>query len=145
MTDPAPVSIKGNFLAKFPVLRYNGHKGWKQEQPIEHGEQHRVNNGMSREKTEGGEEAGRKGTKQGTVRSFDPGRGSGEIEADSGETIQVFRSALRDEALSGLFPGDIVSFQIGRDRFGRRVAQEVRRIGWDEGEDPDAPPREWTF
>ncbi len=85
------------------------------------------------------------GTQQGTVRSFDSGRGSGEIEADSGEMIKVFRSAVRDEALSGLYPGDIVSFLIGRDRFGRRVAQEVRRIGWDEGEDPDAPPREWSF
>ena len=100
---------------------------------------------MSLDKTEGRKTVGLKVAKQGTVRSFDTGRGSGEIEADSGEMLQVFRSALRDEALSGLFAGDIVSFQIGRDRFGRRVAQEVRRIGWDEGEDPDAPPREWTF
>lgn len=86
-----------------------------------------------------------KGALQGTVRSFDAGRGSGEIEADNGNLFQVFRSALRDEALSGLFPGDIVSFMAGRDRFGRQVAQEVRRIGWDAGEDPDAPPREWSF
>lgn len=100
---------------------------------------------MAEDKSSGEEAAAPPGGKQGTVRSFDTGRGSGEIEADSGEVIRVFRSALRDEALSGLYPGDIVSFRIGRDRFGRTVAQEVRRIGWDEGEDPDAPPREWTF
>ena len=116
-----------------------------QGQSIEQGNQRRVTNIMPGEKTKGGKAAGPKDPRQGTVRSFDTGRGSGEIEADSSEMIQVFRSALRDEALSGIYPGDIVSFQIGRDRFGRRVAQEVRRIGWDEGEDPDAPPREWTF
>lgn len=82
---------------------------------------------------------------QGTVKSYDPGRGTGEIEADNGELLPVFRSALRDEALSGIFPGDIVSFVAGRDRFGRRVAQEVRRIGWDEEADPEGPPREWSF
>ena len=100
---------------------------------------------MPGNKTEGRKGSGLKDAQQGMVRSFDSGRGSGEIETDKGEMLQVFRSALRDEALSGLYPGDIVSFLVGRDRFGRRVAQEVRRIGWDEGEDPDAPPREWTF
>ena len=100
---------------------------------------------MAEDKSGGEDSAAPPGTKQGTVRAFDTERGSGEIEADNGEVLKVFRSALRDEALSGLYPGDIVSFLVGRDRFGRRVAQEVRRIGWDEGEDPDAPPREWTF
>ncbi len=83
--------------------------------------------------------------RQGTVKSFDVGRGSGEIEGDNGDLLPVFRSELRDEALSGLYAGDIVSYTAGRDRFGRRVAKDVRRIGWDEGADPDGPPREWSF
>jgi cold shock CspA family protein len=81
---------------------------------------------------------------QGTVQSFDPDRGLGEIHTEGGDVYSVHRSALRDEALSGLYPGDIVEFVPGRNRFGRQAAIEVRRVGWDEDEG-DGTPREWTF
>lgn len=84
-------------------------------------------------------------TLQGTVQSFDPDRGLGEIQTESGETYAVHRSALRDEALSGIYPGDVVEFVAGRNRFGRPAALEVHRVGWEDDEgDPDTP-REWTF
>jgi len=81
---------------------------------------------------------------QGTVLSYDPDRGTGEVQTEAGETFAVHRSALRDEALRGIYPGDIVEFVAGRNRFGRTAALEVRRVGWDEEED-DGNPREWTF
>jgi cold shock CspA family protein len=81
---------------------------------------------------------------QGTVQSFDPTRGLGEIQTDAGEVFSVHRSALRDEALSGIYPGDIVEFVAGRSRFGQKAALEVRRVGWAEDADDDSP-REWTF
>lgn len=82
---------------------------------------------------------------QGTVQSFDLARGLGEIQTESGEVYSVHRSALRDEALSGIYPGDVVEFVAGRNRFGHRAALEVRRVGWEEDEgDPDTP-REWSF
>lgn len=82
---------------------------------------------------------------QGTVKTFDLEKGSGLIEAEDGEELRVHRSALVDEAQQGLYPGDIVSFRVGRDRFGRRAALEVRRIGWEEQEEDDDTPREWSF
>ena len=82
---------------------------------------------------------------QGVVKDFDLEKGMGEIEAESGEVFSVHRSALRDEALSGIYAGDIVEFSVGRNRHGRRVAQEVRRIGWEEGVGEDDEPREWNF
>jgi cold shock CspA family protein len=82
---------------------------------------------------------------KGSVKFYELERGRGEIEAENGELLPVHRSALLDDALSGLYTGDIVEFKAGRDRFGRRSALEVRRIGWEEGDDEDAPPREWTF
>ena len=83
-------------------------------------------------------------TLQGTVQSFDPDRGIGEIQTEAGEVFSVHRSELRDEALSGIYPGDIVEFVAGRNRFGRPAAQEVRRVGWDDDDGGDNP-REWTF
>jgi cold shock CspA family protein len=83
-------------------------------------------------------------TLHGTVQGFDPDRGTGEIQTESGEVFHVHRSELRDEALSGIFPGDIVEFVAGRNRFGRQAALEVRRVGWEEDEGDDGP-REWTF
>jgi len=80
---------------------------------------------------------------QGTVLGFDAERGHGEIEADGGRVYAVHRNDLRDEALSGLYPGDIVEFVAGRNRFGRPAALEVRRVGWEEGGDDS--PGEWTF
>lgn len=84
-------------------------------------------------------------TLQGTVLQFDPGRGLGEIQTESGETFSVHRNALRDEALSGIFPGDIVEFVAGRNRFGHKAALEVRRVGWEDEDGDDDTPREWTF
>jgi cold shock CspA family protein len=84
-------------------------------------------------------------TQQGTVQSFDSQRGVGEIRTESGEVFAVHRSALRDDALSGIFPGDIVEFVAGRNRFGRRAALEVRRVGWEDDGGEDDSPREWTF
>ena len=80
---------------------------------------------------------------QGTVRDFDPARGHGEVETEDGRVYAVHRNDLRDEALQGVYPGDIVEFVIGRNRFGRPAAQEVRRVGWEEGGDDG--PGEWTF
>ena len=82
---------------------------------------------------------------QGVVKSFDPERGIGEVETARGEVLSVHRSSLRDDALKGVYPGDIVEFVSGRDRFGRRAALEIRRIGWEDEEDENAAPREWTF
>lgn len=82
---------------------------------------------------------------QGVVRRFDADKGVGEIEAENGAVFAVHRSALRDEALSGIFAGDIVEFRVGRNRFGRPAALEVRRIGWEDEEDEGGAPREWTF
>ena len=83
-------------------------------------------------------------TLQGTVQAFDDERGLGEIATESGEVYSVHRSALRDDALSGIYPGDIVEFVAGRNKFGHRAALEVRRVGW-EDESEDDEPREWTF
>lgn len=82
---------------------------------------------------------------QGTVLQFDADRGLGEIQTESGETYSVHRNALRDEALSGIYPGDIVEFVAGRNRFGHKAALEVRRVGWEDDEGDDDSPREWTF
>jgi len=81
---------------------------------------------------------------QGTVQHFDAAKGQGEIQTEQGDAYAVHRSALRDDALSGIFPGDIVEFVAGRNRFGHRAALEVRRVGWEEGDEDDSP-REWTF
>ena len=82
---------------------------------------------------------------QGVVQRFDADKGVGEIEAEDGKVFAVHRSALRDEALSGIFAGDIVEFRVGRNRFGRPAALDVRRIGWEDEEDEGGAPREWTF
>lgn len=83
---------------------------------------------------------------QGTVRSYDVQRGQGEIATDRGELFPVHRSALRDDALKGLYPGDIVEFTPGRNRFGHKAALEVQRVGWEEDDSDEGDgPREWTF
>lgn len=83
---------------------------------------------------------------QGTVLSYDAGRGAGEIQTEQGETFPVHRTALHEEAARGLHPGDIVEFTPGRNRFGHKAALEVRRIGWEEDDaGTDDEPREWTF
>lgn len=79
---------------------------------------------------------------EGTVKEFDESRGLGTILADNGEELSVHVSAIEDEGLRALHPGDIVEFSTGRNKFGRRCAVRVRRIGWEEGGD-DA--REWSF
>jgi cold shock CspA family protein len=81
---------------------------------------------------------------QGTVLHYDPERGVGEVQTERGETFPVHRNELRDEALRGLYTGDIVEFTGGRNRFGHKAALEVRRVGWDEAGDDDTP-REWSF
>src|SRR3989337_822653 len=80
---------------------------------------------------------------QGTVQAFDAGRGLGEIQTEAGEVFSVHRNDLRDDALSGIFPGDIVEFRPGRTRFGHKAALDVRRVGWEE--DGGDSPGEWTF
>ena len=82
---------------------------------------------------------------QGIVQHYDPQRGLGEIQTEDGKTYSVHRNELRDDALSGIFPGDIVQFVAGRNRFGHKAALEVRRVGWDDEGDDDGKPREWTF
>ncbi|MDH4248449.1 MAG: cold shock domain-containing protein [Deltaproteobacteria bacterium] len=83
---------------------------------------------------------------QGLVKEYDPGKGIGIIETDQREEIPVHRSALEDSASQGLYAGDLVEFRIGKNRFGKRTALEVRRVGWEHGEgDEDDEPREWTF
>ncbi len=83
---------------------------------------------------------------EGVVKWYDAAKGTGVIETETQEELPVHRSALRDEAMQGLHAGDVVAFRPGRNKFGRRAALDVRRIGWieDEGEDSDVP-REWTF
>ena len=83
--------------------------------------------------------------KEGAVKEYDLQRGQGVITADSGEELSVHRNDLVDVALQGLYANDLVEYVIGRNRFGRRCAQQVRRVGWDESADPEAPPREWSF
>jgi len=84
---------------------------------------------------------------QGRVKQYDPERGLGEIETESGDVLSVHRSALEEGGSQGLFGGDIVEYRMGRDRFGRRAALEVRKVGWEEVDEGDenAPPREWEF
>lgn len=81
---------------------------------------------------------------EGVVKQFDAQKGTGIIETEAQEELPVHRSAIADEGLKSLHPGDLVSFKVGRNRFGRRAALEVNRIGWEEEEDGDTP-REWTF
>jgi CspA family cold shock protein len=81
--------------------------------------------------------------REGVVREFDDRRGLGVIVTEDGEELSVHHSAIEDEGLRALHPGDIVSFSIGKNKFGRRCAVQVRRIGWEEpGSDE---PREWSF
>lgn len=80
---------------------------------------------------------------EGTVKEFDEARGTGVILAENGEELPVHHSAIEDEGLRALHPGDIVEFSVGRNKFGRRCAVKVRRIGWEEG--GDDTPREWSF
>jgi cold shock CspA family protein len=81
--------------------------------------------------------------REGVVRDFDEQRGTGTILSRDGEEVQVHRSAIEDEGLRSLHPGDIVEFAVGRNRFGRRGAVRVRRVGWEE--EGGEQPREWTF
>jgi len=80
---------------------------------------------------------------EGTVKDFDTSRGMGTILAEGGEELSVHHSAIEDEGLRALHPGDIVEFSVGRNKFGKRCAVKVRRIGWEEGSGDT--PREWTF
>ena len=83
---------------------------------------------------------------EGVVKSYDQEKHSGIIETEQMEELPVHRSALLEAAANGLYPGDLVSFKIGRNRFGKRAALEVRRIGWEEdGGGDDEAPREWQF
>ncbi|MDH5753372.1 MAG: cold shock domain-containing protein [Deltaproteobacteria bacterium] len=83
---------------------------------------------------------------QGIVQSFDQEKGHGIILTDDQEELPVHRSALAEESVSSLYPGDVVEFRVGKNRYGRRSALEVRRIGWDESHgDEDDEPKEWTF
>jgi cold shock CspA family protein len=81
---------------------------------------------------------------RGIVREFDPERGMGVIEEDSGGEIRVFRSGLGEDGLRVLYRGDVVEYRVGRSRRGGRTALNVVRIGW-EDEPDDENPREWTF
>ena len=81
---------------------------------------------------------------EGKVLSYDQGKGTGIIAADNGEELPVHRTALTEDLGGGLYPGDIVEFTVGRNKFGKRAAQQVRRIGWEEEEESDTP-REWNF
>ncbi len=81
---------------------------------------------------------------EGVVRHFDPGKGTGIIEAENGEELPVHRSAIADDSGENLYPGDIVEYKLGKNRFGRRAALNIRRIGWEE-QGGDDEPREWNF
>jgi CspA family cold shock protein len=80
--------------------------------------------------------------KEGVVREFDLSRGAGIILGRDGEELPVHHTGIDEEGLRALHPGDIVEFAVGRNRFGRRTAVSVRRIGWEEEADE---AREWTF
>jgi CspA family cold shock protein len=80
--------------------------------------------------------------KEGVVREFDDRKGSGMIMTRDGEELPVHHSGIDEEGLRSLHPGDIVEFAIGRNKFGRRAAVAVKRIGWEEEADE---AREWTF
>ena len=82
---------------------------------------------------------------EGTVVEFDSEKGYGNIQTEEGDLLAVHRSAIADEGLMALHPGDVVEFRVGRNKFGRRAALEVRRIGWEDEENEDGSPREWTF
>ena len=84
-----------------------------------------------------------KGRIQGTVLEYDQTRGIGMIESETGEAISFHKTALGEGATKGLYPGDVVEFKVGRNRFGRRAALEITLIGWEES-DSDSPG-EWTF
>lgn len=80
--------------------------------------------------------------KEGVVREFDTSRGSGIIITRDGEELPVHHTGIDEDGLRALHPGDIVEFAIGRNKFGRRSAVAVKRVGWEEESDE---PREWTF
>ena len=82
---------------------------------------------------------------EGKVIAFDAQKGVGTIRADNGEELGVHRSAIAEGGQGQLFPGDMVEFTVGRNRWGRRAALAVSRIGWDEEDDPDGAPGEWMF
>jgi CspA family cold shock protein len=79
---------------------------------------------------------------EGVVKEFDSQRGHGTIVGENGDELAVHHSAIEDEGLRALHPGDLVEYTVGRNKFGRRCAVSVRRIGWEESSDT---PREWTF
>ena len=80
---------------------------------------------------------------RGTVLEFDHTRGTGMIETETGEALSFHKSALGEAASKGLYPGDVVDFKVGRNRFGRRAALEITLIGWEESDEDS--PGEWTF
>ena len=83
---------------------------------------------------------------EGIVLEFDQEKGHGLIEAENGEKLPVHRNDFAEESQQGLYSKDIVEYTLGRNRFGKRAAKNVRRIGWEEGDtDEDGPPREWSF
>ena len=80
--------------------------------------------------------------KEGVVREWDTTRGHGVIVTRDGEELPVHHTGIDEDGLRALHPGDIVEFAVGRNKFGRRSAVAVKRIGWEEESDE---AREWTF
>ena len=81
---------------------------------------------------------------EGVVKSYDQDRGQGINKDDEGEELTVHRTGLAEEEPGSLFPGDIVEFTKGRNKWGRPAALNVKKIGW-EDENDDSEPKEWTF
>ncbi len=81
---------------------------------------------------------------EGIVKSFDSAKGGGIIATEQGEEISVHRSAILADQSGNLYPGDIVEFTLGRNKWGKPAALNVRRIGWEE-EGKEDVPREWNF
>ena len=63
----------------------------------------------------------------GTVKSFDPSKGYGYIDAGLGEDVFVYYQDITGNGFKNLIAGNEVEFSITRKPSGP-VAQEVRRI-----------------
>jgi len=63
----------------------------------------------------------------GTVKSFDPSKGYGYIDAGLGEDVFVYYQDISDNGFKNLIAGNQVEFSMTRKPSGP-VAQEVRRI-----------------
>jgi CspA family cold shock protein len=62
---------------------------------------------------------------KGTVKFFDYGRGFGFIVPDEGQDVFVHVTAVQASKLSGLSPGDRVSFVVEADKRGRPRAGQL--------------------